>query len=210
MEEKKFLEGYYQKLNTALESSDASFIFNKDRSHNATIMRFMFDKSNEVCMYCGSMSVFRKGFYEKIENESGSAEKDKKQEYTAEERKMMAKEAKEGITTSLKSFFDKKGSKLSVIMENFEEGFLDDLIDENLFKENVAKGQLLLYSLNDGFTFKSKLSHFSSSDQKIVRLEQDKEEHSAVCIINDNEMSESSNSMFDMLVKAATPVSWNK
>lgn len=200
MEKKKLLEGYYSKLKEALESSKASFIFNKDRSHNATIMRFMFDSSHNVVMYCGSMSVFRNGFYEKIENEGENEA----------EQKIKAEEAKDELKSSLKSFFAKEDSSLSVIMENYEDVFLSDLIDENLFKENAAKGRLKLYKLSDNFTFKKKLSHFSSCDLKLVRLEQDKEEHSAVCIINDEKLSDSSKIMFNKLVSVAVPVSFTK
>jgi len=200
MEEKKSLEVYYTKLNEALNTPEACFIFNRDRAHNSTIMRFMFDKSNEVFMFCGSMSVFRDGFYKKIEFDEKIEEGGLK----------ISKDAKSNLSSSLKSFFAKEDSKLTIILERYDSSFFDDLIDIDLFKENVNKGRLLLYKLDDNFTFKKKLSHFASSDKKIVRLEQDKEEHSAVCIINDEKMLDSSRSMFNKLVKVATRVEWPK
>jgi len=197
MEEKKFLEAYYNKLNEALETSEASFIFNRDRSHNSTIMRFMFDKSHEVYMFCGSMSVFRTGFYEKIETDEKN-----------NNAKEVANEAKKSLVDSMRKFFAKEGTKLFIILEDYNPALLNDIIDVELFKDNFSKGNLMLYKLDESFTFKKKLSHFSSSDIKIVRLEQDKEEHSAVCIVNDDGMLESSKSMFKKLIIVATPVEW--
>lgn len=197
MKEKKFLEAYYNKLNEALETSEASFIFNRDRSHNSTIMRFMFDKSHEIYMFCGSMSVFRKGFYEKIGT-------DEKNNYAKE----IANEAENSLVDSMRKFFAKDGAKLFVILENYNPAFLKDVIDVELFKDNRLKGKLMLYKLDESFTFKKRLSHFSSSDIKIVRLEQDKEEHSAVCIVNDDSMLKSSKSMFKKLINVATLVEW--
>ena len=110
----------------------------------------------------------------------------------------------------MRSFFEKKDARLNVILENYDPSYLDDLIDAPLFKENVEKGSLKICKLDDSFTFKKKLSHFSSSDKNIVRLEQDKIEHSAVCILNDENLQESSKKLFNKLSEVATPVEWPK
>lgn len=58
----KEIQAYYNSLDEAFKSQQESNRFNNDRSHNATVFRFMLDHSQTIKMYCGEQSVFRRVF----------------------------------------------------------------------------------------------------------------------------------------------------
>ena len=47
------LDTYYNNLKKKLDSKNPDFELNKDRAHNTTIERFMFDNSLEECLCFG-------------------------------------------------------------------------------------------------------------------------------------------------------------
>lgn len=63
------IKNYYLELRRDFETKSPIFQYNKDRAHNSVVLRLMLDTSTSIKMYCGQLSVMRKGFYEHIKNE---------------------------------------------------------------------------------------------------------------------------------------------
>lgn len=166
----KEIQAYYDALKVAFQSKQESNTFNNDRSHNATVLRFMLDNSKAIKMYCGELSVFRQGFYDYVEKnaEQGDGE-------------LIMNE----MDKSLRNFLSKDDTHLTIIVENYTPELLKDVVVDE-FAEAVKNGQVELRQLGDDLSFKKVLNHFTVTDSKIVRAEQSKEEHSAVCTMHDD------------------------
>ena len=100
---------------------------------------------------------------------------------------------------SFKHFVTKGNSKLVIILETYKDVYLNDLICGDDFKRGLKNGKIELLKLNDNLTFKQQLYHFSLSDTMIVRIEQDKEQHSAVCSLNQKDIYDSANNVFNKI-----------
>lgn len=181
------LEKYYTSLKESFNSNEPSYHFNEDRSHNATVMRFMFDNSSEIKMYCGELSILRDGFYDKIDNR-------------------YANEIKNLLSNSFRKFLNKESAKLSIILESYSINVLNDLICKDLFIDKLRDGKIVLYRLNDNFSFKSDINHFCFSDTRIVRFEEDKMKHSAICVFNNEEYSNMMKKNFEKLETIAIKI----
>jgi len=190
------LQAYYEELIESINSNIPSYHFNSDRTHNAVVMQFMLDTSTNVNMYCGEMSVFRNNFYEHIAEEN-----DNNQNY--------AKRIKNFLIESFHNFIQKEGVSMNIIFESFENDYLKDLIFKNDFSIGVLEQKVHLYKLSDDFVYKKDLYHFSYTDKRIVRFEQDKLQHSAICTINEPAYYESISRNFDLLKKIAIPIKVN-
>lgn len=177
------IKEYYTILKDILNSGNPVMKYNKDRAHNSAVLNLMLENSTKIDMYCGQLSVLRKGFYKHIEKED----------------KELSDKLQDDIKESLKAFLEKESSSISIIFENFKEDYLKDLILPDEFKLGIRKGKISLYKLDDSLTLKKQMNHFSVSDSKIVRLEQDKEQHSAICTLNHQ-------GIYDMAVKSFTTI----
>lgn len=187
------LKDYHNKLITALNGNEPSYHFNSDREHNAIIMRVMLDNSSTLNMYCGEMSVFREMFYEHITKDNDDI-----------------KEYAEGIKTDLKNsfkeFIQKEDVSMNIIFETFKDDYLEDIIFDEDFKRGVSDKKINLYKLSDDFEYKEDIKHFTYTNC-IVRFEQDKLRHSAICAINEQQAYyESIDKNFSLLKKMAIPI----
>jgi len=194
METVESMISYYQVLKENYESGKPGMKFNKDRAHNSTVQRFMLDISREIKMFCGQLSVFRNGFYN----------------YISEDSNELSEMLKNEIINSLSSFLIKEDSKLIIIFENFKKDYLKDLIVSETFLQGIKDKKILLFKLKDNLKDKKNLNHFSISDKKIVRVEQDKEQHNAVCTINYEESNRVFNIIYDRLLTLAEPIPDNE
>ncbi len=186
----KEIQAYYNALNVAFQSKQESNTFNNDRSHNATIFRFMLDNSKAIKMYCGELSVFRKGFYDHVEKNAEQGEGVK---------------IMDAMSESLRTFLAKDDTHLTIIVENYTPGLLKDVVVDE-FAEAVKNGQVELRQLGDDLSFKKVLNHFTVTDSKIVRAEQSKEEHSAVCTMHDDTYYQMIDSFFSKLYLLSSAV----
>lgn len=180
------LQAYYEILNEAFLKDKESYHFNHDRSHNATVMRFMFDKSSEINMYCGKLSVLRESFYEHI----------------AEDSEII----KEAVIESFKSYLERRDSKFSIIFEDYSNDIFTNLICKDVFMRKVKEGQIKLYQLNKDFSFKEDINHFCYTNTRITRFEEDKTQHSAICIFHNEEYYSIMEKHFNILLNIAKEI----
>lgn len=115
------------------------------------------------------------------------------------EDEILADELQSKLKESFKHFVTKGNSKLVIILETYKDVYLNDLICGDDFKRGLKNGKIELLKLNDNLTFKQQLYHFSLSDTMIVRIEQDKEQHSAVCSLNQKDIYDSANNVFNKI-----------
>lgn len=187
MMERTFYASYYQELKEAFESGSPSVRYNSDRAHNAVIMCFMFDHSNVVNMYCGQMSVLRKGFFDKInaQNELNDPQ--------------LGDELKVHLKASLDKFLSREDTRLNILFESYSSDYKDDLVSYEKMKDaNMAK-KLTMRVLPEDLKIRKSLDHFTVSDTGIYRFEDDKEKHSALCSFNDQESSSKLKNNFHIL-----------
>lgn len=186
----KEIENYYLELKRNYDTDSPVFQYNKDRAHNSVILRLMLDTATIIKMYCGQLSVMRREFYNHIKDEDEN----------------LANELQSKLQESLKNFLVKDNSKMTIVLETYKEEYLKDLICPDDFTKGLKEGKIELFKLNDKLTFKKQLYHFSFSDTMIVRMEQDKEQHSAVCSLNQEEIFNSANGIFDKIEAIAEKV----
>ena len=185
--EETFFASYYQELKEAFESGCPSVRYNSDRAHNAVIMCFMFDHSNVVNMYCGQMSVLRKGFFEKINAQNDFNDP------------QLGDELKGHLKKSLDTFLSKENTRLNILFESYSSEYKDDLVSNEKMKDaNIAK-KLSMRVLPEDLKIRKSLDHFTVSDTGIYRFEDDKEQHSALCSFNDMESSSKLKKNFQIL-----------
>lgn len=182
MESLDDLEQYYNKLLEMANSGEPSGIMNPDRLHNAVAMRAIFETAKKsVSMYCGEFSLFRKNFGDILRGELGSIEK-------TERDKMIACLVGR-LNDSLKTFLEEKGSRLEVIIENYDFKLEDEPVYEVL-KPYIKCGRVMFYELsNDSNQTKyiDHIGHFTFADCEMYRREQDQKEHKAYVCFNNKE-----------------------
>lgn len=177
------LEDYYRSLYAAFSKGEESYHFNNDRSHNATVMRFMFDNSSQIDMYCGELSVLRESFYEHIEED--------------------AEQIKDAVCESLRAFLDKKDARFVIILENYSDDIFKDLICEELFLGKMEEGQISLLVLDDSFSFKKDINHFCYTNSGITRFEENKNRHNAICVFHNKMYFDNMKNNFSILLQIA-------
>lgn len=186
----KEIQAYYASLYEAFRSQKESNKFNKDRSHNATVFRFMLDHSKIIKMYCGELSIFRGNFFRHVI----------KNAQTGEGEKIMG-----AMNESLRTFLLKKDTRLIIVIENYNPKLLDDIVEQN-FITAIRNGKVELRKLNENLSFKKILNHFTVTDSKIIRAEQSKEEHSAICTMNSDAHYQIINASFNKLYSLSEAV----
>ena len=182
-----FFTIYYQELKEAFESGSPSVRYNSDRAHNAVIMCFMFDHSNVVNMYCGQMSVLRKGFFGKINDQNELNDP------------QLGDELKDHLKNSLDKFLSRENVRLNILFESYSSEYKDDLVSYEMMKNANAAKKLSMRVLPEDLKIRKSLDHFTVSDTGIYRFEDDKEQHSALCSFNDLESSSKLKNNFQIL-----------
>lgn len=190
----KELTAYYHNLEEAFKRTEETYYFNNDRSHNATVMRFMFDNAKQVNMYCGELSVLREKFYDHIGKDSGEEN---------------AEKVKNAMINSLNSFLNSQDSKLTVVFENYSDKIFDDLICKNLFVSKLKENIISFYKLDETFSFKADINHFCYTDSGIARFEVDKMLHNAICTFHNHTYSAAFEKNFQILLKIAQNTTFN-
>lgn len=166
---------------------------NDQRIKNAMIMSAMFENCDEVTMYCGEMSIFRKSFYDEIDN------------VTDEEKQIVLSE----VCGSLNNFID-KNNKLTIIVENFEKRFLNELISSKI----KTSRNLCIKKVNKDRLWTSVLSHtaIGKKDNKVVirRRETNSRSYSARCLVNlGPEIANDSIKLMSYINNASDPIKIN-
>lgn len=183
------LDQYYRDLCEAYDRNEWYCTHNEDRAHNATIMRVMMEKSSNIRMYCGEMSVFRKGFYRHVE-----------EKYPGKGPELM-----NNVSEAFVDFLKRDNAKLSIVLERFEEDFLNDLIVPRK-QFQMALG-VKLFVLPEEIGNKDAIPHLAfTNDERIVRLELNKTTHQALCKIGVGEDVDMVSPIFDRLLQLAKPI----
>lgn len=161
------IEEYYKKMEETYDAGKMSIYSNTDRSHNAAIMLLMLKKALKISIFCGSLSFLCKDFYEDIENNSPED----------------AQFLKEKIRDAWSQFIAKSDSKIDIILENKRDFSQEELI---IPIEKLRNEKVEITYLPKNVKNKDKIKHFSfTEDNRIVRIEIDKENHQALCKIGD-------------------------
>lgn len=180
------IEKYYKNLCDAYDRNEWFFTQNEDRAHNATIMRVMLEKSEDIRMYCGEMSVFRESFYNHIEREHSG----------------LGSELRSKVADALGKFLKKTNSRLQIILEEYDKSIFNDLIIP--FRELNSSLGVEIYRLPDEIGNKKEIPHVAfTRDERMVRIELDKTSHEAICKIGTGEDVESPTPAFERLLKLA-------
>lgn len=186
--ERTNIDCYYNELVNAYDHNDWFYAENTDRMHNATIMRVMLEKASKIYMYCGELSVLRDSFYSHIEKQN----------------RELGISLKEDVSKAFDEFIKNRSNSLEIIMENYSEDFFRDLIiNKELLKgENVK----ILY-LPDAIEIKKNLPHIAfTQDDRMVRIELNKETHEAICKIGTDKDERPLSESFNRLQRLAEQV----
>lgn len=196
---KEELQEYYDDLYEKLNRGNPEFVLNDSRAHNSVIERFMLNSSNEIRMYCGEMSVFRKGFYEHINNGYGKGNDN--------DGGLLGDFLKQKLCESLSEFIAKPLSNLSIFLERYDSSFVKDLICPTLFDDGIKRKKICVYKLKDNLFLKNGVTHTSFTDRNIIRIERDPITHEAICAINSPfNIVENVKSMFDSIQKVSEEI----
>lgn len=184
------LQDYYNKLVNYKDSQDLRSLPNNDRRHNATILCFILKTSKEVNMYCGEMSIFRENFYSHIEKDNPG----------------VGKSLKRDMIAALEEFVERTDVKLNIIVENYYEAIFSDFISYKVFRDGIISGKITIRKLNK-IAASQNLSHCVYTDTRVVRIEENREEHSGMFLANMSEtLMEKFRSNFNYLYLASEPV----
>jgi hypothetical protein len=180
---------YYEELLKAYVSGEWYFAQNKDRAHNATIMRVMLEKATEIRMFCGEMSVFRKGFYRHIQKDNPE----------------LAQYLMDNVREALRGFLSRCDTRMTLILEEYnKEYWADTILPRSEFLNSLG---FELLELPDYIGNKKSLSHITiADDERMVRLEVDKTTHEAVCKTGKTEGEFTPTNIFANLLKLAKPI----
>ena len=118
------------------------------------------------------MSVLRKDFYRKI-NETNKIDGSN-----------FGDELESLLKKSLDGFLSREGTRLDVLFESYTKDYILDLVSEESMKAAFDNKKLFLKVLPEDLKIRETLDHFTVSDKDIYRFEDDKEQHSAICSLN--------------------------
>ncbi|MBD5215482.1 MAG: hypothetical protein HDS78_03035 [Bacteroidales bacterium] len=189
------LDNYYKNLENYLDSGRVHSIPNSDRAHNATIIRFMLDKSDTVNMFCGQMSIFRNKFYDRINEDNDG---------------VLGTYLKNEMVKALTGFINKANSKLNIILERFNIMYFSDLISSSIFKAGVRSGKISLRKSDPRLFVSEGVSHFTYTSSDIARMEIEQEPHSGICTVNlTNDMKDIIGYNYSVLERTSSPLDTN-
>lgn len=185
------IKEYYNQLSLAYKSDEWFYRQNEDRAHNAAIMLVMLENATEISMFCGEMSVFRKRFYEYINQAEPG----------------LGDELRNSISEALLRFISDPNKKITIILEDFSDVYLSDLIipkDKFLYSPSVK-----ILSLPDDYIGKESIFHVTfTENEHMVRLEINKDSHEAICKIGGSleQAPKTLANSFHALLKRALPL----
>ena len=185
---------YYKTLREAYENNSLFFGTNRDHAHNAMVMRLMLEKSNNISMFCGEMSVFRKKFYDKIRENNPE----------------LGDRIEKIMIDTLNEFVRKDNAIINIILTSFKSDYLEDLIVDGDSFVKVARIMYLPKLSYPGYDNAVDLmNHFSfTEDRRISRVETKADEHEAILMIGeDPSVTDMPAETFEDLRRIATPVS---
>lgn len=187
---------YYDTLNAAIDSQSAAYFKNSDRVHNCEIARAMLNRSEgDVMMFCGEMSVFRNGFYSYIDLDCEDPDQP------------LGQTLRDQLADAIVHFVNDGNRKLMIVVEHFNKSHLNDLICPEAIGLGRNIGSIEIRALRDDTVMRQNLGHFSfCASPNIVRLEQDKVSHTAICAVNREDDTGIFDSMFNSLWKLAEPI----
>lgn len=175
------LTDYNEKVEKNAEEAKNEVFWNDNIVHNVIIMKEMFKHSNEIKMYCGKGSIFRKEFADKVKRKIKEEEK-------------ISPDYIDNLYTQINSFLERNG-KLTIILE--KEDSLSDVAGK--IESNMKKGNVFIYKLNDEYRPQF---HFSIGDGDKYRREIGAEEHNAFANFHDEgDKIESLEKQFQLLLQ---------
>ena len=184
------LQQYYRRLNEAIDHAyeKESIFFNNDASHNAVVVAAMMNTSRSIQMYCGKMGLFRRDFPEKLKKED-------------------AQYVKETFDNALQAFTE-RGGKIDAILEKKPaEDFWDNIAEE--YKPCFRNGTISISCLEgDIHPIVANWGHFCIADEKMYRLETDKDRQKALIAIGGDSVNTYMKS-FELL-KSLNPKKYEK
>lgn len=181
------LQRYYDKLQSYYQSGELRSLQNEDRSHNATILCFIMNTAKEVNMYCGEMSIFRKNFYSYVDDIGFALKND--------------------VVDALNMFIERPDVKLNIIVENYSDNFLADVISQEAFSRGIDSKKIFIRKLNKNSVVTEGLTHCVYTDTRCVRIEYDIKQHSAMFLTNvSDELLEKFESNYRYLIRSSEPV----
>lgn len=188
----KIYKEFYEKIKNELDRNEPSSELNSDRLHNAAIMRLMLESSRNISMFCGSLSVFRPQFYEKIAELHGAD---------------TANQIRIEVAKALSEFLSNPNLHLNVILEYDDDLDYAMIIDREIIRSALNSGNLSVYSLNSKFLWGNSLNHFAfSEDSRMLRIEEDKIEHTGLYITLDEEVLRNAHETYDMLISRSRAI----
>lgn len=191
---------YYITLVEAINGNETTYFKNTDRVHNCEIMRSMLNESNEINMFCGEMSVFRKGFYRHIDNDPAHQNN--------VDNIPLGTALQNQLNGAIEHFLQNENNSLRIVLERYKASYTEDLIENTLISRGIRQNTIQIRTLNDNTLMKDNIDHFSFCTQpNISRIEQDKENRSALCAVKlDDENIKSLRQVFMSLWNIAEPI----
>lgn len=192
---------YYDMLNAAINSNLTHYFKNNDRIHNCEIARTMLNRSEgDVKMFCGEMSVFRNGFYSYIDLDPANQEPENNE-------RPLGRALRNQLADAIINFVNHGDRRLMIVVEHFNKSHLNDLISPEAIDLGRTNGAIEIKALRDDTVMKQNLGHFSfCAAPNMVRLEQDKVTHTAICAVNRPDDTGTFDSMFTSLWNLAEPI----
>ena len=176
---------FYEKIKKELDESIPSSELNSDRLHNAAIMKLMLESSSNISMFCGSLSVFRPQFYELMAELHGAD---------------TAALARLEVAKALSEFLADSTRHLNVILEYSDEFDYSMILDKEIIRAAISDGTMSVYSLNSKFLWGNSLNHFAfSDDSEMLRLEEDKIEHTGLYVTREKSVLKKAHDTYEML-----------
>lgn len=184
---------YYEALRDACRSNTKMAFANSDRCHNATIVRNMLDFGGHISMYCGEMSVFRRGFYNHIAKEHGSD---------------VAKRLITDIRNSLANFLTNDNNSLDIVVASQDPDITKDIIASDTFGLGSMTGCINVSCVDRNLISVRIMPHFMLNDNhSMIRMEINNKSHSGIFVANaDREMFGNLSDGISVILSSSSPI----
>lgn len=173
---------YRDRLCKHIKEYKRTFEENKDRAHNSMVVSAMLQSTNNIKMLCGKLSPFRLSFYEDI-----SKNFIKNKVLNESQAQTLSEELKKSVIGSWRSFIDKQNSLFHIYIIDYDKNNFKNLIDTELFKNSIRKDKFIIHKFPANFYDKISLNHVLEGDDKIVRFEDNHEDHTATVVVKPSE-----------------------
>ena len=169
---------YYDELVGLIKGKTKSSTTNSDCGHNAMVFVAMLNETDSVDMLCGEMSSLRTSLYEHLYDD---LIREGKAEGTTREASDWAKNQ---MSEALDNFVARENSILNVYVADYSPQLLDQFINPRAMKRGIENCKINIYPVPEDFSAKESLPHISKGDRILVRVENDKRQHSASVLVN--------------------------